>query len=68
MKQIINEYLSKYRLIKVYFLNEKPITLGVDSEATYKIIDNAIEYKHLGNTFVYNITYIIKIECYGERI
>ena len=68
MKQIINDYLSKYRLIKIFFINKDEITLGVDSEATYKIMDNAIEYEYLGNISVYNMTYIIKMECYGERI
>lgn len=67
MKEIIYDYLKRFRLVEVSFSDYTILSIGDDSHIQWQITDNFIDCIIDGDNIAYNLQYIVKIEGYGEK-
>ena len=67
MKEIIYDYLKRFRLVEISFSDYTILSIGDDSHIQWQITDNFIDCIIDGDNIAYNLQYIVKIEGYGEK-
>ena len=67
MKEIIYDYLKRFRLVEISFSDHTILSIGDDSHIQWQITDNFIDCIIDGDNIAYNLQYIVKIEGYGEK-
>ena len=67
MKEIIYDYLKRFRLVEISFSDYTILSIGDDSRIQWQITDNFIDCIIDGDNIAYNLQYIVKIEGYGEK-
>ena len=67
MKEIIYDYLKRFRLVEISFSDYTILSIGNDSHIQWQITDNFIDCIIDGDNIAYNLQYIVKIEGYGEK-
>ena len=67
MKEIIYDYLKRFRVVEVSFSDYTILSIGDDSHIQWQITDNFIDCIIDGDNIAYNLQYIVKIEGYGEK-
>ena len=62
MKEIIYDYLKRFRLVEISFSDYTILSIGDDSHIQWQITDNFIDCIIDGDNIAYKLQYIVKIE------